>query len=65
MASSLGQAQAEMRASRAADVSRMEGPDGLLHCAVLKGDHPLAARAAQYLVDKLGANVNSRDEWGR
>lgn len=57
--------QEEARASRTADVSKMEGPDGLLHCAVLKGDHPLAARAAQFLVDKGGANVNSRDEWGR
>lgn len=61
----LGEQQAEARASRVANVSKMEGPDGLLHCAVLKGDHPLAARAAQFLVDKLGANVNSRDEWGR
>lgn len=55
----------EARAARTADVCKMEGPDGLLHCAVLKGDHPLAARAAQFLVDKGGANVNSRDEWGR
>lgn len=57
--------QLEARASRTADVSGMEGPDGLLHCAVLKGEHALAARAAQFLVDKRGSNVNSRDEWGR
>lgn len=57
--------QLEARASRTADVSAMEGPDGLLHCAVLKGDHALAARAAQFLVDKRGSNVNSTDEWGR
>ena len=61
----LGERQCEARASRTADVSDMEGPDGLLHCAVLKGDHALAARAAQFLVDKRGANVNSRDQWGR
>lgn len=59
------QARAEARASRTADVSDMEGSDGLLHCAVLKGDHPLAARAAQFLVDKRGSNVNSQDKWGR
>ena len=59
------QAQLEARASRTADVSEMEGPDGLLHCAVLRGEHALAARAAQFLVDKRGSNVNSRDEWGR
>lgn len=57
--------QLEARASRTADVSRMEGPDGLLHCAVVKGEHALAARAAQFLVDKRGSNVNCRDEWGR
>lgn len=57
--------QLEARASRTADVSAMEGPDGLLHCAVLKGDHALAARAAQFLVDKRGSDVNSTDEWGR
>lgn len=57
--------QVEARASRTADVSQMEGPDGLLHCAVVKGEHALAARAAQFLVDKRGSNVNSRDEWGR
>lgn len=61
----LGERQSEARASRTADVSEMEGPDGLLHCAVLKGDHALAARAAQFLVDKRGASVNSRDPWGR
>ncbi|CAB1113254.1 unnamed protein product [Ectocarpus sp. CCAP 1310/34] len=61
----LGDKQSEARASRTADVSVMEGPDGLLHCAVLRGDHALAARAAQFLVDKRGSNVNSRDEWGR
>lgn len=61
----LGDKQSEARASRTADVSEMEGPDGLLHCAVLKGDHALAARAAQFLVDKRGASVNSRDQWGR
>lgn len=61
----LGDKQSEARASRTADVSQMEGPDGLLHCSVLKGDHALAARAAQFLVDKKGANVNSRDQWGR
>lgn len=61
----LGERQSEARASRTADVSDMEGPDGLLHCAVLKGDHALAARAAQFLVDKRGASVNSRDPWGR
>lgn len=61
----LGEKQSEARASRTADVSEMEGPDGLLHCAVLKGDHALAARAAQFLVDKRGASVNSRDAWGR
>lgn len=61
----LEEAQADVRASRAADVSNMEGSDGLLHCAVLKGNHPLAARAAQFLVDKGGASVNSRDEWNR
>lgn len=61
----LGDQQLEARASRTADVSQMEGPDGLLHCAVLRGDHALAARAAQFLVDKRGSNVNSRDEWGR
>ncbi|CAM9671173.1 unnamed protein product [Hapterophycus canaliculatus] len=64
-ASLLGDQQLEARASRTADVSQMEGPDGLLHCAVLKGDHALAARAAQFLVDKRGSNVNSRDDWGR
>lgn len=61
----LGDRQLEARASRTADVSQMEGPDGLLHCAVAKGEHALAARAAQFLVDKRGSNVNSRDEWGR
>ncbi|CAN0350383.1 unnamed protein product [Laminaria digitata] len=61
----LGERQSDARASRTADVSEMEGPDGLLHCAVLKGDHALAARAAQFLVDKRGASVNSRDPWGR
>ena len=61
----LGDKQSEARASRTADISEMEGPDGLLHCAVLKGDHALAARAAQFLVDKRGASVNSRDQWGR
>ncbi|CAM9319633.1 unnamed protein product [Ectocarpus sp. 6 AP-2014] len=61
----LGDKKSEARASRTADVSVMEGPDGLLHCAVLRGDHALAARAAQFLVDKRGSNVNSRDEWGR
>lgn len=61
----LGERQSEARASRTADVSEMDGPDGLLHCAVLKGDHALAARAAQFLVDKRGASVNSRDPWGR
>eukprot|EP00752_Nemacystus_decipiens_P011106 g9867.t1 len=64
-ASLLGEQQLEARASRTADVSQMEGPDGLLHCAVVKGEHALAARAAQFLVDKRGSNVNSRDEWGR
>lgn len=64
-AAMLEEQRKEVRAARMADVSKMEGPDGLLHCAVLKGDHPLAARAAQFLVDKGGANVNSRDEWGR
>ncbi|CAM9602245.1 unnamed protein product [Scytosiphon promiscuus] len=64
-ASLLGDQQLEARAARTADVSQMEGPDGLLHCAVLRGDHALAARAAQFLVDKRGSNVNSRDEWGR
>lgn len=61
----LQERQSEARASRTADVSEMEGPDGLLHCSVLKGDHALAARAAQFLVDKRGASVNSRDAWGR
>lgn len=61
----LGEQQLEARASRTADVSQMEGPDGLLHCAVVKGEHALAARAAQFLVDKRGSSVNSRDEWGR
>ena len=61
----LEEKQSEARACRTADVSEMEGPDGLLHCAVLRGDHALAARAAQFLVDKRGANVNSRDSWGR
>lgn len=64
-ASLLVEKQSDARASRIADVSEMEGPDGLLHCAVLKGEHALAARAAQFLVDKRGANVNSRDPWGR
>lgn len=54
-----------MRATLAADVSEMEGPDGLLHCAVMRGDHSLAAGAVQKLVDRDGANVNSRDDWGR
>lgn len=61
----LGEQQLEARASRTADVSQMEGPDGLLHCAVVKGEHALAARAAQFLVDKRGSNVNCRDEWRR
>lgn len=61
----LEEKQSEARACRTPDVSEMEGPDGLLHCAVLRGDHVLAARAAQFLVDKRGANVNSRDAWGR
>ena len=61
----LEERQSEARACRTADVSVMEGPDGLLHCTVLRGHHALAARAAQFLVDKRGANVNSRDTWGR
>lgn len=61
----LEEKQSEARACRTPDVSEMEGPDGLLHCAVLRGDHALAARAAQFLVDMRGANVNSRDAWGR
>lgn len=61
----LEEKKSEARACRTPDVSEMEGPDGLLHCAVLRGDHALAARAAQFLVDMRGANVNSRDAWGR
>ncbi|CAN0130902.1 unnamed protein product [Discosporangium mesarthrocarpum] len=58
-------ASAEGRWFMQADLSELQPSDRLLRQAVHRGNHPLAARAVQFLVDRKGANVNHRDCWQR